>query len=69
MRSCSASASFSSEGNQVLARIPYVGRQCVVGTFLKGSVAALDDAFAGLDCCIRTEEFACDETCRVHGSA
>ena len=62
-------ASFSAKWNQVLAGIPDVGRQCVVGTFLKGSVAALDDAFAGLDCGVRAEELACDETCRVHGSA
>ena len=62
-------ASFSAKWNQVLAGVPDVGGQGVVGAFFEGAVAALDDAFAGLDCCIRTEEFACDETCRVHGSA
>ena len=55
-------ASFSSEGDQVLARIPDVGGQGVVRAFLEGSVAALDNAFAGLDCCVRADELACDET-------
>ena len=40
-----------------------------MGTFLEGSIAALDDAFAGLNRGVRTEELACDETCRGHGSA
>ena len=61
--------SFSSKGDQVLAGVPDVGGQGIVGTLFEGAVAALDDAFAGLDCCIPAEEFGCDETCRVHGSA
>ncbi len=62
-------ASFSSEGDQVLARIPDVGGQGVVGAFFEGAVAALDNAFAGLDRCVRAEELACNETSGVHGSA
>ena len=61
--------SFSSKGDQVLAGVPDVGGQGVVGAFFEGAVAALDNAFTGLDCGVRTEEFACDKTCRVHGSA
>ena len=61
--------SFSSEGDQVLARVPDVGGQGVVGAFFEGAVAALDDAFAGLDCCVRAKEFGSDELSCVHGPA
>ena len=61
--------SFSTKWDQILARIPDVGGKGIVGTFFEGAVAALDDAFAGLDSGVRTEEFTCDETCRVHGAA
>ena len=61
-------ASFSSEGDQVLARIPNVGGQGVVRAFFEGAVAALDNAFTGLDCGVRAKEFGCDELSCVHGS-
>ena len=40
-----------------------------MGTFFEGAVAALDDAFAGLDSGVRTEEFGSNELSCVHGSA
>ena len=35
----------------------------------EGAVAALDNAFAGLNVSVCAEELGCDEACRGHGSA